>query len=429
MPGWCCRVGRCPWHAEDRGFALGLHHTGYPFGALLGGLATAGILSVTGVGGWRVAFLVTPMLGFLLVVALWAYAKPTTYREVDEYARAHGLTGPSAEAPERVPMREQWAAARRVMTKRVVVIRVIAGFLSTSRGKAGVPSGVRKIIGAGTDSRSPRPMSLAAAGGLTVWNVRRLRGLTDDGRIRAGERHQHVLRGARRRPSAGPAARRAGDHRLSFGTLLPMLAWNRRVIAVELQGHGHTADSDRPLTIENLAGDVVGLLDHLDVDRTDVYGFSLGGLVAFQLALSRPARADRLVLVSAQLLAGIGYEEIDPTQMPTEDDFREMREAYLKAAPAPGHFEEFEAKLSATISSFEYWPDDALRSITQPTLLVIGDHDFVRLDHAVRMHTLIPGARLAVLPGTTHMNMLRRTELLLPIIESFLPDTHDPRAS
>jgi len=213
---------------------------------------------------------------------------------------------------------------------------------------------------------------------------------------------------------------------LSFGALLPALARDRQVIAVELQGHGRTADTDREITFQHLADDVAGLLDHLSIDRADLFGFSLGGLVALQFALRHPARADHLILAAVHFRADGYHDDIrqsrpDSKRMPTEDDFRQMRETYLKIAPEPDHFEAFAAKVSAAVGSFAGWPDDSLRSITQPTLLVFGDTDFVRLDHVVEMHALIPDARLAVLPATTHVALTQRADLLLPIVESFLP--------
>jgi pimeloyl-ACP methyl ester carboxylesterase len=108
--------------------------------------------------------------------------------------------------------------------------------------------------------------------------------------------------------------------------------------------------------------------------------------------------------------------------MPTEDDFRQMQEAYLRLAPDPGYFGAFQAKVSQAANSFPGWPAEELSRITAPTLLVFGDHDFIRLEHAVEMHTLIPGAQLAVLPGATHMSLLHRTDLMLPLIGGFLAD-------
>ncbi len=216
---------------------------------------------------------------------------------------------------------------------------------------------------------------------------------------------------------------------LSFGDLLPALAAGRQVIATELQGHGRTADIDRDLDVGLLAGDVAALLDHLSVDQADVLGFSLGGGVALQLALDHPDRVGRVILASVSYAPDGFHQEIsDPaqhatsTRMPTEDDFRQMREAYLRLAPDPGHFEAFMAKASQAAGSLKGWPAEELGRIASPALLVFGDHDFIRLEHAVQMHALIPGAQLAVLPGATHMSLLRRTDLMLPLIGGFLAD-------
>jgi pimeloyl-ACP methyl ester carboxylesterase len=214
---------------------------------------------------------------------------------------------------------------------------------------------------------------------------------------------------------------------LSFGPMLPRLATGRQAIGVDLQGHGHTADIDRPITLPNLAGDVVALLDELGIERADLFGFSLGGLVALELVTSHPERVDRLILASAHYQANGYHDDIrDPalqagsTRMPTEADFAEMVQTYQRVAPEPERFGSVAAKLTAAVPEIDGWSADALRAITAPTLLIVGDNDFVRLDHAVEMKDLIPAARLAVLPGTTHANVLRRTELVLPMVESFL---------
>jgi len=216
---------------------------------------------------------------------------------------------------------------------------------------------------------------------------------------------------------------------LSFGDLLPGLTAGRQVIGTELQGHGRTADISRDMDVRFLAGDVAGLLDHLGVDQADVLGFSLGGSVALQLALDHPGRVGRLIVASAGYAADGFHQEIsDParhatsTRMPTEDDFRQMREAYLRLAPDPGHFGAFMAKTSQAANSFKGWPAEELSRITAPALLVFGDHDFIRLEHAVEMHALIPGAQLAVLPGATHLSLLHRADLMLPLIGGFLTD-------
>jgi pimeloyl-ACP methyl ester carboxylesterase len=213
---------------------------------------------------------------------------------------------------------------------------------------------------------------------------------------------------------------------LSFGAMLPALADGRPVIATELQGHGRTADIDRDMTMTALAGDVSGLLGQLGVEQADVFGFSLGAGVALQLALADPARVGRLVVASAGYNAGGTHAEIsDParwatsTRMPTADDFRQMREAYQRVAPDPGYFDAFRARTGQAAQSMS-WTAAELGRISAPTLLIFGDHDFIRLEHAVEMHHLIAGAQLAVLPGSTHTDVMRRTDLMIPLVRGFL---------
>jgi pimeloyl-ACP methyl ester carboxylesterase len=214
---------------------------------------------------------------------------------------------------------------------------------------------------------------------------------------------------------------------LSFGAVLPGLGDGRQVIAAELQGHGRTADIDRDMTVAALAGDVAALLGQLDVDQADVLGFSLGGEVALQLALDHPDRVGRMVLVSVGYAPdGLHAEISDPaqhatsTRMPTAEDFRQMREAYdrLTPGPGPGDFDFLAARGGQTGS--RGWTAAELGRISAPTMLVFGDHDFFRLEHAVEMHALIPGAQLAVLPGATHMGLMRRADLMIPLVRDFL---------
>jgi pimeloyl-ACP methyl ester carboxylesterase len=214
---------------------------------------------------------------------------------------------------------------------------------------------------------------------------------------------------------------------LTWDKLLPTLAQSRHVIAIELQGHGHTADTDRDFSLANLASDVVGLLDHLEIERADLFGFSLGALTALQTAISSPERVGRVVLASAHYRADGYRDEIRDPQahlnsdlLPTENDFRQMQQAYANVAPDPAHFGAFMARASAMVGGFQGWSDDTMRAIDAPTLLIVGDHDFVKLEHAVAMRELIAGSQLAVLPGTTHMGVTQRADVVLPTVERFL---------
>jgi pimeloyl-ACP methyl ester carboxylesterase len=214
---------------------------------------------------------------------------------------------------------------------------------------------------------------------------------------------------------------------LSFADLIPDLVTRHRVIAVEAQGHGRTADIDRPITPAALASDVVGLLDHLGLDRAHVLGHSLGAATALELAVSYPDRVRSVVPASASVrMEGMHEDLTDParqatsTRMPTQQDFAAMQETYARLSPHPDHFDDFLASLSQSAADLQGWSDEQLAAITAPVLLVLGDRDFVTVEHGALMLELIPGASLAVLPGTTHMEVTRRSDLLLPMLAAFL---------
>jgi pimeloyl-ACP methyl ester carboxylesterase len=214
---------------------------------------------------------------------------------------------------------------------------------------------------------------------------------------------------------------------LSFADLIPELATSHRVIALEAQGHGRTADIERPITPAALAADVVGLLDHLGLDRAHVLGHSQGAATALELAVSYPDRVRSIVAASASVrMDGMHEDLTDParqatsTRMPTQQDFAAMKETYARLSPHPHHFDEFLASLSQSSADLQGWADEQLAAITAPVLLVLGDRDFTTVEHGALMLELIPGSSLAVLPATTHMEVTRRSELLLPMLAAFL---------
>ncbi len=205
---------------------------------------------------------------------------------------------------------------------------------------------------------------------------------------------------------------------LSFGLVMPTFSEHHSVIAVELQGHGRTADIGRPMTFENLADDVVGLLDHLGIERTDVFGFSLGGLTTYELLVRHPDRIRRAVVASADHRNDRGGE-VDADRLPTQADFAAMREAYAAVAPDPSHFDAFAEKVAGMVHGFGGWSDEQLGAVEVPVLVLIGDTDFILVPNAARAAELLPRGQLAVLPGTTHMDMTRNG-LVGAVVESFL---------
>lgn len=219
-----------------------------------------------------------------------------------------------------------------------------------------------------------------------------------------------------------------------FGRVLPALAQTRQVIATELQGHGHTADSDRPLSYALMAGDVAALLEHLGLARADVFGYSVGAAVAIELALQRPNLVRKLVLATPSFnWSGLHPELLAGLEMMTAEMMHgsPFHDAYLAAAPNPEGFESLLAKKQAMDRAWEGWPGSTIQSITAPALLIAGDADIVRPEHVVEMFRLLggvvagdiaglPPARLAILPGTTHITLVHRGEWLASMVSEFL---------
>jgi pimeloyl-ACP methyl ester carboxylesterase len=219
-----------------------------------------------------------------------------------------------------------------------------------------------------------------------------------------------------------------------MGELIPALARTRQVIAVEMQGHGHTADSGRPFTYESLADDIAALIAHLGLNSADVYGYSLGGGVALQLAMRHPAVVRKLVVVSAPISSDGNYPEVLPAIAqirPEMFDGTPWRDAYNRVAPDPDAFGALVERLVQLDEQPFSWPAEAFRAVPAPTMIVIGDSDGTRPEHAVEMFRLrgggvfgdmagLPAARLAIIPGTTHVGLLDRAELLVAMIVPFL---------
>jgi pimeloyl-ACP methyl ester carboxylesterase len=223
---------------------------------------------------------------------------------------------------------------------------------------------------------------------------------------------------------------------LAFGLLIPSLAQNHQVVAVELQAHGHTADIDRPLSFEAMADDIAGLFAYLGIQRADFFGFSVGGGVTWQTAIRHPELVRKMVVASApyrrdgwypEVLTGMAAMNAEAAAAMTSTP---LYEAYVKVAPKPEDWPVLVTKVGQLTANDYDW-SEGIRSITAPVLIVIGDSDSVRPGHALSAFELLgggvpgdfgplPESQLAILPGTAHSPLLTRADLLLPILTPFL---------
>ena len=171
----------------------------------------------------------------------------------------------------------------------------------------------------------------------------------------------------------------------------------------ELQAHGRTADVDRPLSYEQMADDTAALMAHLGIEQADVAGYSMGGGAALQLAIRHPALVRRLVVISA----GFRYDAMPPEALAmfpsiTPEMFAgsPMETEYQRLAPDPAGFPTLVEKLKTLDTTDFAWPEEDIRGIAAPTLIVLGDSDGIRLEHAVELFKLRGGGGWATSPDS-----------------------------
>jgi pimeloyl-ACP methyl ester carboxylesterase len=223
-----------------------------------------------------------------------------------------------------------------------------------------------------------------------------------------------------------------------FAAALPRLAAARRVIGVDLPGHGRSPDVDRPLRPEVVAGDIAELISHLGLERADVLGYSLGGAVALRLAIQHPARVRRLVLVSIPFKRDGNFPEVIAAMEQLGPEAAEMMKPspayrhYARVAPDPDGWVTLIAK-TAELLKVDYDWSEEVAELQPRTMLVYADADSVRPAHVAEFFGLLggglrdagwdgsaqPQARMAVLPGRTHYDVLE-SPLLAPAVAAFL---------
>jgi pimeloyl-ACP methyl ester carboxylesterase len=219
----------------------------------------------------------------------------------------------------------------------------------------------------------------------------------------------------------------------NWGRMLPLLERSRQVIAIEEQGHGHTAAIDRPFTFENSADDVAALLDYLKIEKADVMGFSNGGNIALRVGQRHPDKVKKLVAISCMyrrdgMVPGFweGFAKPDIGMMP-----QALKDADRKINSDPKHLQQLFEQDVKRMADFRDWPDADLSNITAPTLVMVGDRDIVLPEHALKMARLLPKGRLMVVPGT-HGDFLGEVETQRPdsvaprgvatLVEAFLDE-------
>jgi len=212
------------------------------------------------------------------------------------------------------------------------------------------------------------------------------------------------------------------------------LAKTRKVIAVDMQGHGRTADISRDITYENLSDDVAGLLDYLKIERADIIGYSLGAGAAMQCAIRHPEKVRKVVSISAPIRRdGWVKEANDAWPSFTWEMFKgtPAEVEWKKLNPNPNGFPDFFAHIKAAAMRPYDFGADKFKATKAPMFFIHGDADGVRLDHIAEMYRLKggdlngdmrshPESRLAILPNTTHVTLMNRMTTIVPMVNDFL---------
>lgn len=221
---------------------------------------------------------------------------------------------------------------------------------------------------------------------------------------------------------------------LNWGEIIPHLSKSNKVIAVEMQGHGHTADIKRDFSYEGLADDIAGLLNQLNIEKADIIGYSLGGTVALEFAIKHPQLIDKLVIISSVYKTDGWLPEVNHMMKTFKPEFLDqtpLKKEYARIAPDSSHWYQFVQKvIDFEIEDFNL-REENIKSIKSPILFIMGDNDGVRLDHVSKMYKLcggsvfgdvngIPKSQLAILPGMSHVGIMMNTKQLLDIITPFL---------
>jgi len=224
-----------------------------------------------------------------------------------------------------------------------------------------------------------------------------------------------------------------------MSTPLESFAKTHKVIAAELQGHGRTADTDRPLSFETMGDDIAALLNHLNISKADIVGLSLGAAVGLRTAIQHAEKVRRLVVISSPYAKSGWYPEVQEgmgrvSSALAENMMQTPTGKFSKQWPEPQRFPQFLDKMGKMMGASYDWSAD-VKKLPMPVMLVFADNDSVSQKHIAEFFALLGGgvkepgwqntqlskARLAIIPGYSHYNFVSATELA-PIIDKYLAD-------
>lgn len=221
---------------------------------------------------------------------------------------------------------------------------------------------------------------------------------------------------------------------MNWGQLIPELAKTRKVIAIELQGHGHTPYSDRKLSRATLASDVEKVMDYLKIDSADVAGYSFGGQIAYQFAIQSPKRLRKLVIISAVYKSEGWVPEINSVFKKMKPEFfanSPLQTAYDAVAPDKTKWTKFLEQMIAMAGEPFNMGDDNIAKITAPVLIISGDNDGMDKVELAKTYKLLgggvsgdmqamPKSQLAIIPNQGHVSLMMQTKVIGGYLESFL---------
>ncbi|TXI99794.1 MAG: alpha/beta hydrolase [Chryseobacterium cucumeris] len=221
---------------------------------------------------------------------------------------------------------------------------------------------------------------------------------------------------------------------LNWGELIPELSKNRKVIALELQGHGHTPFSERKLSHATLASDVTKIMDYLKIDKADVAGYSFGGEVAYQLAIQSPERLNKLVIISSTYKTNGWLPEVNKALEGMKPDLftnSPMHTAYNAVAPDKTKWTQFLQQMIASAGQPFDLGDNNISKIRVPVLIIAGDNDGLDKTELSKTYKLLggdvfadmgemPKSQLAIAPGQTHVSLMMQTAMILNYLNNFL---------